>query len=120
MLKKCIILAFAAFLLPLGSAANAATFTAEAKEGSVTIYSSSKEAAFCGPWVKFTYLENGKRVPGMTSCGRRNIKPGEHVKVCAFHHPAIIAPILDGPVLVKCGDELKAEIEKEQEIEKKQ
>jgi hypothetical protein len=91
------------FALLATSSARAVTFTAKAEDGTVTIYSTTTKPEVCEPWVRFTYLEEGQRKDGFTSCGRHEIKPGKNAEVCHFSNPRIVAPLLKGDVIPDCA-----------------
>lgn len=93
------------FGLLAASSAHAVTFTAKAEDGTVTIYSTKTDTkpAYCDPWVKFTFLQDGQRKDGFTSCGRHEIKPGKNMEVCHFSNPQIVAPLLKGDVTPDCS-----------------
>ena len=90
------------FGLLVASNAEAATFTAKAEGDTITIYSTSTKPEYCGAVVKFTYLSEGQRKEGWTSCGKITTKPGKNVEACHFTNPQIVAPLIKGDVDVEC------------------
>jgi hypothetical protein len=100
-MRTTLCLAFALGFIA-ASNAHAATFTAKAEDGSVTIYSTAKKPEYCGVYVRFTYLSDGQRKDGFTSCGKTTVKPGKNVELCRFSNPQIVAPLLKGDVISEC------------------
>ena len=100
---------FAALVLIPASGALAATFTAKAEEGVITVFSTSKKAELCSARVNFTYLENGERKSGFTSKAYFKTTPGKHVKEWEFRNPGIVAPLLTGDNDLHCGKDLPPE-----------
>jgi len=94
-------------LLGTASTAQAAdniakTFSAEAKDNSVTIYSTSKKARRCDVLVNFSVIQDGKRIAGLSHCSEKDIPAGKHVLVCDFTRPVVVEPKIEGPVQGKC------------------
>ncbi len=82
----------------------AKTFSAEAKGNSVNIYSTSDKERFCTVSVKFSILQDGKRIDGRSGCQDATIPAGKHVFVCDFTRPIVIKPKIEGPVEGSCKD----------------
>lgn len=92
MRKSCLMIFSVALLA--APHAMAAKFSAKADEGVVIVYSTSTKAEHCRVMANFTYLENGKREEGWTSCGDVITKPGKDIEVCRFEDPRVVAPLI--------------------------
>ena len=95
-MEKLYTVLLAAILCPISSAVGA-TFTAEAQEGDVSIYSTATKPEKCKAVAIFTYFDPKlvSREYGWTSCGDHAVLAGEKIKVCGLNRPDLIAPIVD-------------------------
>ncbi|MGZ6242534.1 MAG: hypothetical protein ACXWN9_08110 [Candidatus Binataceae bacterium] len=100
----------AAFLIAALTAAPAAaaTFTSEAHDHTVVVYSSSKVPEHCELSQPFSIMSEGQRQTTAITC-HVDIEPGNHREICKITHDQVVDPKLEGPVQVKeCGPPLKS------------
>lgn len=79
-----------------------ATFVAEAKGNTVSIYSNLKKTHHCEVVVKFSVLQEGKRVPGELRCFEKDFLAGKHLLACDIASPLVIEPNIEGPITGEC------------------
>ena len=79
-----------------------ATFVAEAKGNTVAIYSNFKETHHCEVFVKFSVLQEGKRVTGDLRCFEKDFLAGKHLLACNITSPVVIEPKIEGPIDGEC------------------
>jgi hypothetical protein len=95
--------ALVAALLVTTTSAHAATFVAEAKEGAITVFSTSKAKESCQLHNTFSYSFEGKRYTTTQTCSV-DVLPGTHVEVCNVKDPVISMPKIEKPVeVVACA-----------------
>jgi hypothetical protein len=91
-----------AALAPTASAV-AATFVAEAKEGAVTVFSTSKAKESCKIHNTFSYVFESTRYTTTQTCNV-DVLPGKHIEVCNVKDPVLSAPKIEKPVeVVSCA-----------------
>lgn len=92
--------------LSIGTA-DAATFEAEIKGNTVTVYSSSKKSEACVLKNTFSYVVEGKRYTTTQVCNVQ-VVPGDRVDVCHATSTDINQAKIEKPVeVVSCEDSKK-------------
>ncbi len=97
--------ALAAVLAALSvGTAHAATFVAEVKGDTVTVYSTSKKNESCTLRNTFSYVVEGKRYTTTQTCNVA-VTPGDHLDVCHVKHADINQAKIEKPVeVLSCTD----------------
>lgn len=86
------------------ASAQAATFVAEVKGDTVTVYSSSKKKERCDLKNTFSYVVGGNRFTTTQTCVVE-VEPGDHLEVCHVKHADINQAKIEKPVeVVACAD----------------
>ncbi len=91
---------FAAFVATTPAAA--ATFTGEAHDHTVIVFSTSKTYEHCRMSQPFSFTHEGERLTTATTCNIY-VVPGVHKEACRATHDLIVDPKIEGPVTIeKC------------------
>lgn len=103
---KYALAAFAAAALGISAAAvaNAATFVAEVKGDTVTVYSTSTKKEACQLKNTFSFVVEGKRFTTTQTCNVE-VDPGTHLEVCKVTASEINQAKIEKPVdVLACTD----------------
>ncbi len=101
-MKNALVPLALAAILSLGlshGSARAATFVAEVKGDTVTVYSTSKKKEKCQLANTFSYVVNGERYTTTQKCSVE-VEPGNHLEVCHVKHSDINQAKIEKPVEV--------------------
>ena len=87
-------------------AAQAATFEAEGKDNTVTIYYTTAKKEHCQVFNTFSYVFDGTRRTTTQECNA-DLKPGKHLEVCHITHSDISEPKIEAPVRIGACHDIK-------------
>jgi hypothetical protein len=86
----------------ISSGAQAATFRADVKDSTVTIYSTATKPEICSVSVVFYYTEKSDlRKPGANYCKGAIIKVGKNLEVCSIKDDLLVDATIPGEVRVE-------------------
>jgi hypothetical protein len=87
-------------------AAQAATFEAEGKGDTVTVYYTTTKKERCQIANTFSYVFEGKRRTTTQQCNAE-MKPGKHLELCHVTHSDISEPRIEAPVQIRACQDIK-------------
>lgn len=94
------------FAVVSAGAAEAATFEAEGKGNTVTVYYTATKKEHCRIFNTFSYVFEGTRRTTTQECNA-DLKPGKHQEFCHVTHSDISEPKIEAPVKIGACQDVK-------------